>query len=324
MGFAACGDANRAPTAQYPLEGVWGGYFPGSSADDPHAGVEIHFPRQGRNAFVHHEDGTAHRATVSVERDGNDVTLTFAGRPGDSSSFHGNFVGSDRIRGRWESTRDESFPLDLVRPESTGLVPLTPPASSSPLAVARPAETAELAPHVTMQIQARTEDGVTYTFLFGMGWYFNPGTWKSPDVIPNQQMISTGPSAVLQQVFFPSWIVLDAYAYDSQILMAASLEMPLADFLAVNPRSPRTVTPYEDSFVGVWPDDVPAVSVQLSYVETDDFYDRVPWPTRATDPEYAVEYDGKEYQVPANAGEMVLGFSGVGLVVGHEVPTRAN
>lgn len=77
-------------------------------------------------------------------------------------------------------------------------------------------------------------------------------------------------------------------------------------------------------FVRVWPDDVTATLVQLSYIETDDSCDRPPWPTRATDPECTVEYDGRTYQLPAHVGEMVLGFDGVGLVVRHEAPGRAS
>lgn len=58
----------------------------------------------------------------------------------------------------------------------------------------------------------------------------------------------------------------------------------------------------------------PATSVKMRWVETDDYYDRVPWPTRTSDPLVTISYDDTTYDVPANAADMLLGFSGVGLV----------
>jgi hypothetical protein len=307
---ASCSDADHASDVEFPLQGFWGGYFPGSSREDPRAGVEIHFERHGRNGFIHRDAGTAHRALVSVERDGNDVKITFDGTDEDDSTFEGRFVDADRIRGRFTNeARGESLPLELVRAESIGL---TTPAPLPTTTLGEPtfasAAQAPLAPHVTLQIRAATESGTVYTFLFGLGYWFNPGRWTSADTIPNSPVPATGPTAVLQLLFFPSWIVFDAYAYASEVILSASIEVPISDFLPVDASGPRHLTYDDCSFVGVWPYDESVLWVEMQYVETDDWYDRVPWPTRTSDPPYTLEYDNETYQVPANAGEMLIGF----------------
>lgn len=115
-------------------------------------------------------------------------------------------------------------------------------------------------------------------------------------------------------IFFPSWIAFDLYAYPSQIPMAASLEVSISEFIQTNVGSPQSYEPDDSSFVGVWPYDEGVISVTFSYVETEPWYDRVPWPTRTTDPRTTVAYEGQTYQLPDNAAQTLLGFGNVGLV----------
>jgi hypothetical protein len=319
------GEAGSKNAPEYPLEGVWGGHFPGSSLQNPREGIEVHFDRQSRNGFIHRvprakppkrllcsANAAVDRSTVVVHQTGKHVTITFPGAKGDESTFSGTFVNTDRIQGSFtNSCRGENYKMDLVSADSAGRSPVPRPPSVPPT------QTPATKQHLTLKIVATDEDGKTYTFLYGLGYYYNPGTWTTKDTIPagaGFTDLHTGPTAVLQLLFFPDWIVFDLYGQPSQLTEMASLEVRLTDFAKVAPNAPQTITPDDSSFVGAWPYDTPATSITMSYVATDDFLDREGWGTDAVSPEMLrISAGGEQYSVPYNAGSLLLGFDGVGL-----------
>src|SRR5262245_23016617 len=246
------GEAGSKNAPAFPLEGVWGGYFPGSSLQDPREGVEVRFDRQSRNGIIHRvplakppkrppcsANTAVDRSTVIVHQTGKHVTITFPGARGDESTFDGTFVNADRIQGKFtNSCRGESFKMDLVSADSVGRSPVPGPPPGPPT----PAPPGK---HLTLQIEVTDEDGNTYTFRFGLGYYYNPGTWTTDDDVPAPGFSSedrhSNPSAVLQVPFFPDWIDFNLYAQSSQLTEIASFEVQLAEFAKVTPNSPRVI-----------------------------------------------------------------------------------
>src|SRR5215831_460568 len=130
------GEAGSKNTPAFPLGGVWGGYFPGSSLQDPREGVEVRFDRQSRNGLIFRvplakppkrpcsANPAVDRSTVIVHQTGKHVTVTFPGATGDESTFRGTFVNADRIQGKFtNSCRGENFKMDLVSADSAGETP---------------------------------------------------------------------------------------------------------------------------------------------------------------------------------------------------------
>lgn len=306
---------STAGPVEFPLRGIWGGYFPGSSLDNPKAGLEIHFERRSSNVFIHRLSGPATRSRVAVQRSGNDVVLSFPGAQGDDSTFSGSFVSPDRIRGRFQNlSRNENFTLELVSADSalplTDLRPATPAAGL--LTGSQPSP-----PYNTLRIETRLKDNM-YAFVTGLGYYFTPGSFRvNADYPPPGESDDWvryniyGTSAVLQLAFYPDWIVFDLYDSVQQLSYMASIEVKMTDFAQVTTER-REISASSSSVVGAFPLDYTPDQVWMYYMPTQERFDASKFATQyAPGVGQHITISGQDFFVPHNAAALLSGFRGV-------------
>jgi len=322
-----CGDdagSSNLQQAKFDLLGVWGGHFPGSTREAPQAGIEIHFHRSSNNAFVHRANPDhATRATVMVERQGNDVTLHFRTNHGDDSAFRGTFVDPYTLRGRYSNPgRGEDFSMDFV--SAVSVFPeadiVAQPRQPAPQASSTPASAQQENFHDTLLvIEAYDEQGSRYEFGFGLGYYYSPGlarVWGElpPGADANYRTSNiVAPTAVIQMAFFPDWISFDVYTASDQLAYMATFEVRIADFAQVNPDDPNASTPidvYKSSQIGVYPYDVSVARCNMRYTPHLDYnHGRFGNFPIGTDGE--VRLNDQNYRVPRAVAAMLAGFRGV-------------
>lgn len=325
--FVGCGDHAESSDMQpqpFPMQGVWGGHFPGYTLDDPQAGIEIHFHRASNNAFLHRTNPHhAARATVTVERQGNDVTLHFRTNHGDDSVFRGSIVDQHTLRGRYSNPgRGEDFIMDFV--SAVSVFPeadiVAQPRQPAPQASSAPASAQQENFHDTLLvIEAYDEQGSRYEFGFGLGYYYSPGLARVWGELPpgaDAEILMphvVAPTAVIQMAFFPDWISFDVYISSDQLAYMATFEVRIVDFAQVNPDDPNASTPidvYKSSQIGVYPYDVSVARCNMRYAPHLDYnHGRFGNFPIGTDGE--VRINDQNYRVPRAVAAMLAGFRGV-------------
>lgn len=251
-----CGDSREvigqlapvggAQNGEVRMRGVWGGYFPGSSLQNPRNGIELHFDRpvhrgSARHAagFIHRDGLQGSRHDVLVEETGSRVKLTFDPGTPDQGIFEGEFEGPHTLRGTFANTRrGERFPVTLQHSDSVPLGTLKP---ASPVA-ARLAQqfqdgsdTPEKFVVLQLDFTARSQNVITTTggaielkhsLVFGYGRYLdqfpNQAQWYLRNGDPNflgfadrtspvNLEWNRGVSTVRTMVFYPDWVLLELF-----------------------------------------------------------------------------------------------------------------
>ena len=245
--LAGCGDSGVQQISGVPapapavgvnsrlLSGVWGGYFPGSSIQKPDHGVEFHFDAPLRQdgsilsgGFVHRPNREGTRHDLTVEREGDQVTITLGKGTLDEGIFRGQFVDRLTIQGSYTNVaRGESHPVKLIESGSPELRELRPASIPEPGGQVS-SLSADLSKPVNLRLDFTTKYGdnsFQHTVNFGYGPYeYGDRDHGSYEVVSGQNFYWVNPisgggavtyfrgySTVASMSFYPDWLLLEGW-----------------------------------------------------------------------------------------------------------------
>lgn len=228
------------------MKGVWGGYFPGSSLQNPRNGIELHFDRPtqrggSRHAagFIHRDGLQGSRHDVVVEETGSRVKLTFDPGTPDQGTFEGELADSHTVRGTFANeSRGERIPLTLQHSDSVPLQtlkPATPAAAKLAQQLQDGSEGPETFVVLQLDFTARSKYVVTATrgaielkhsMTFGYGryldqfpyqahWYLSDNDATTLGFFDRTSPVNVewnrGVSTIRTMVFYPDWVLLELF-----------------------------------------------------------------------------------------------------------------
>ena len=284
-----------------------GGYFPGSSPQNPERGIEIHFARQNGAAFIHRASNRSKRYPVTSTVTGDQVLILFGANSADEGRFTGSFVRENLLRGNYTNpSRGENYPLDLSLADGTGLAEVQGGAKSPGAAQV------VSGPYVTLRLDFQAKDGFgspnrSFSIHYGLGFATDReggGTRASWKLVGGQSSLGNpgaevtgGLATTSRLVFYPDWVVLDAFGH-SNFNSLLSLELPRLDLVRLSGANlAEDASSVEAGQNKVWQ----VVDLALSYDSSPIPLDIVPLLTSAQNPKnQTVVLSGQSYQVPDN------------------------
>lgn len=281
---------------EFRLEGIWGGYFPGSSAQNPSAGLELNFERRSRGGFVLRGDRDLTASNIQLVREGNKVTVTLDAGDPDISVFTGSFVDADTLQGTFQNaSRGEDLELTLKHSTAADLPDLRQDEIQA----------AAQTPYLTTRFDV-IANGITYSFYYGLGNNSTPGLWGTVEGSPPMGGLNAGSTEVAQLIFFPKTLVFDLLP-EVSLSFPAYIEFQVEDFAQVNTdaavSSPQGKGSYVLDSSGL---EQPVTSAQARYVATPQLFDRADWATSFNNPDtQTIVILRRLYRVPFNTFQLL-------------------
>lgn len=337
VGTGSSGSTANATLLQGQLSKTWGGYFPGSSFQQPETGLEVHLEGPVRNGvfhragFIHRKNLEAHRHDVQVQQEGSAVVLVFDPGSSDEGRFSGTLINDHTLRGTYtNSSRGEAHNLDLISSTAVpqDIRPIHAKAVESPV---RPL--ASQTGYLTLRLDFLSSfsgfPSIQNTVNFGLGPYYNSGfadsTWRGNHNFNDGEYTwdggigadtSEGFSTVSYMFFFPDWLLLDLYARPSDTSGSghlASFQLPWTSLITLDASKLGSgsyayqrfqVTGSNGTYFTAGCCSIS--NMQMRWETTTDRFDFDSFAVPADSPGYrSVVVEGDVYTVPANATRML-------------------